>query len=359
MPVGVRGSGSHPTEFSRRRRLDAADGRARGWWARCAGAPLPVVKCVTKRQSRCRPMPRGWCSRAISTSAGWSSPKGLMANTIGYYGLVKKQSGLPPHPPSPSAKGRTVSDREHRRAPGSASPNTGPARARPRPRPRSGNVLQQAIREAGRGLLHRLIRRHVQRAGLVAPAQSRRGEERHRRRCFCFQWRPSSTCFVVDDDHRTLFSDEQIDWGRLATRFQADRDFRGSRRASAACRSIPRCRAAARAAKAGFDCTKTVRQRRTASSSRCRIRPRPLPKPSPRERGEGRVGGERQSLEAALAQGPRHLSRADGGARQLATAREEIPGATSASSTSKGRLKRLLNDGRYTLNWAVSGSPAR
>ena len=72
--------GRQPSDrFSRRRRLDAADGRVRRGrrGARRAGAGGQMQD---HRRARCRPTPR-WCSRAISTSAATSSRRARTANT--------------------------------------------------------------------------------------------------------------------------------------------------------------------------------------------------------------------------------------------------------------------------------------
>jgi 2,5-furandicarboxylate decarboxylase 1 len=150
--------------------------------------------------------------------------------------------------------------------------------------------------------------------------------------------------FVVDHDI-DVFSDEQVDWA-LATRFQADRDIV----VASGFRCVPldpSLQGSRTGAKAGFDCTKPFGK--SDSVEFTVPQPPQLPSLPARQAGRESDGGKRQSLEAALLQGPATylelmaaLGTRDG--REILRDFDRL--------YAQGRLKRL-KDGRYALDGAA------
>ena len=157
---------------------------------------------------------RAGASKATSTSGGWSSRKGL--RRVHRLRPAQEQSGVPPDRHHQATR-RAVSDRVDRRSLARLHRYRATRRRQDR-----GCDLERAARgpRAGRGMLHGVVGRHVQRAGIAAPAQS--GEARNAIAAVFGSSADVKHVFVVDEDI-DVFSDEQIDWA-LATRFQADRD---------------------------------------------------------------------------------------------------------------------------------------
>ncbi len=139
------------------------------------GAPLPVVKCKTIDVRV--PADAEMVLEGYLDERGHVEPEGPYGEYIGYYGLLKSNPvfHLTAITRRKDALFQTLSiggaaARLHRHRPAWR----GEDRGRDLERAAAGDP------RAGRGVLHGLVRRHVQRAGVAAAAQSGRGPQRHR-----------------------------------------------------------------------------------------------------------------------------------------------------------------------------------
>ena len=226
------------------------------------GAPLPVVKCVTidvKVPADAELVLEGYLDER-----GLVEPEGPYGEYIGYYGLLKSNPvfHLTAITKRRDALFQTVTIGGARLG-YTDTAQLGAAKTEAA----IWSVLQQADPRAGRGLLHRLVRRHVQRARLAAPAQSRRSAQRHRGGVLL---QPATSSMCSWSTTTSTCSPTSRSTGRWPRAF---RPIATSwwRPASAASRSIPRCKAAAPAPRP-VSTAPSRSARATASNSRCRIR---------------------------------------------------------------------------------------
>ena len=192
-------------------------------------------------------MPRS-CSKAISTRAAWSSPKGPTANISAITALLKSNPvfHLTAITKRRDALFQTVTIGGARLG-CTDTAQLGAAKTEAA----IWNVLQQAVREpvavcctASSGGMYNVR---------VSLRQRNPGEARNAIAAVFCSSGDVKHVFVVDDDI-DVFSDEQIDWA-LATRFQADRDFV----VASGFRCVPldpSLQGSRTGAKGGFDCTK-------------------------------------------------------------------------------------------------------
>src|SRR5882757_8471309 len=322
MPIAF-AVGSHPTDFlaavASTPPMDELDviGALRG-------APVPVVKCVTIDVRV--PADAELVLEGYLDERGHVEPEGPYGEYIGYYGLLKSNPvfHLTAITKRRDALFQTVSIGGARLG-FTDTAQLGAAKTEAA----IWNVLQQAVREpvavcctASSGGMYNVR---------VSLRQRNPGEARNAIAAVFCSSGDVKHVFVVDDDI-DVFSDEQIDWA-LATRFQADRDFV----VASGFRCVPldpSLEGSRTGAKAGFDCTKPFGKGDSVEFSV------PHPPKMPQR--------ERQSLEAALAQGPATYL-------ELMAALGTRDGREILRDFGKlyeqGRLKRL-NDGRYTLNGA-------
>jgi 2,5-furandicarboxylate decarboxylase 1 len=286
------------------------------------GAPLPVVKCVTSDIKV--PADAEMVLEGYLDERGHVEPEGPYGEYIGYYGLLKNNPvfHLTAITRRKDALFQTVSIGGARLG-YTDTAQIGAAKTEAA----IWNVLQQAIREpiavcctASSGGMYNVR---------VSLRQRNPGEARNAIAAVFCSSGDVKHVFVVDDDI-DVFSDEQIDWA-LATRFQADRDFV----VASGFRCVPldpSLQGSRTGAKAGFDCTKPFGKGDSVEFSV------PYAPKLPQR--------ERQSLEAALAQGPATYL-------ELMAAVGTRDGREILRDFDKlyeqGRLKRL-KDGRYTLN---------
>ena len=287
------------------------------------GAPLPVVKCKTI--DVLVPADAEMVLEGYLDARGHVEPEGPYGEYIGYYGLLKTNPvfHLTAITRRKDALFQTVTHRRH--AIGLHRHRA--AWRRPRPRPRSGACCNRRAR-TGRGLLHGVVGRHVQRARLAAPARSGRGAQRHRGGVRLAR-ATSSTCSWSTTTSTCSPTSRSTGRWRRASRPTATSWWR---QASAACRSTRRCKEAAPAPRPASTAPNRS-AKATASSSPCRMPPK-LPQ------------RERRSVEAALAAGPATyldlmaaLGTRDG--REVLRTLDKL--------YADGSLTRLP-DGRYALN---------
>jgi UbiD family decarboxylase len=286
------------------------------------GAPLPVVKCVTSDIKV--PADAEMVLEGYIDERGLVEPEGPYGEYIGYYGQVKNNPvfHLTAITRRRDALFQTVTIGGARLGYTDTAQLTGA-----KTETAVWAALQTAIREpvavcvtASSGGMYNVrvsLRQRVpgEARNAIAAVFASAGDVKH--------------VFVVDDDI-DVFSDEQIDWA-LATRFQADRDFV----VASGFRCVPldpSLQGSRTGAKAGFDCTKPFGKGDSVEFSV------PYAPKLPQR--------DRQSLEAALTQGPAtylELMAAVGtrDGREILRDFGKLYG--------QGRLKRL-KDGRYTLN---------
>jgi 2,5-furandicarboxylate decarboxylase 1 len=284
-------------------------------------APVPVVRCVSVDVAV--PADAEFVLEGYIDERGLVEPEGPYGEYIGYYGLLKNNPvfHLTAITKRRDALFQTVTIGGARLG-FTDTAQLGAAKTEAA----IWNVLQQAIREpvavcctASSGGMYNVR---------VSMRQRNPGEARNAIAAVFCSSGDVKHVFVVDDDI-DVFSDEQIDWA-LATRFQADRDFV----VASGFRCVPldpSLQGGRTGAKAGFDCTKPFGK--TESVEFTVPQPPRLPQ------------RPRQSLEAALAQGPATylelmaaLGTRDG--RELLRDFDRL--------YAQGRLQRLA-DGRYTL----------
>jgi 2,5-furandicarboxylate decarboxylase 1 len=302
------------------------------------GAPLPVVKCVTNDVRV--PADAELVLEGYIDERGLVEPEGPYGEYIGYYGLVKSNPvfHLTAITKRRDALFQTVSIGGARLG-YTDTAQLGAAKTEAA----IWNTLQLAIREpvavcctASSGGMYNVRvslrqRNPGEARNAIAAVFSSSGDVKH--------------VFVVDDDI-DVFSDEQIDWA-LATRFQADRDLV----VASGFRCVPldpSLQGSRTGAKAGFDCTKPFGRADSVEFTVPHAPKVPLPNPPP-QAGEGKNGGERQTLEAALTAGPATFL-------ELMAAIGTRDGREILRDFDKlyaqGRLTRL-QDGRYALNGAT------
>jgi UbiD family decarboxylase len=286
------------------------------------GAPLPVVKCVTNDVRV--PADAELVLEGYIDERGLVEPEGPYGEYIGYYGLVKSNPvfHLTAITRRRDALFQTVSIGGARLG-YTDTAQLGAAKTEAA----IWTALQLAIREpvavcctASSGGMYNVRvslrqRNPGEARNAIAAVFSSSGDVKH--------------VFVVDDDIDVL-SDEQIDWA-LATRFQADRDLI----VASGFRCVPldpSLQGSRTGAKAGFNCTKPF-GRGDSVEFTVPHAPR-LPQ------------RERQTLEAALTQGPATflelmaaLGTRDG--REILRDFDKL--------YAQGRLTQL-KDGRYALN---------
>jgi UbiD family decarboxylase len=286
------------------------------------GAPLPVVKCVTSDIKV--PADAEMVLEGYLDERGLVDPEGPYGEYIGYYGQVKNNPvfHLTAITRRRDALFQTVTIGGARLGYTDTAQLTGA-----KTETAVWGALQMAIREpvavcvtASSGGMYNVrvsLRQRVpgEARNAIAAVFASAGDVKH--------------VFVVDDDI-DVFSDEQIDWA-LATRFQADRDFV----VASGFRCVPldpSLEGSRTGAKAGFDCTKPFGKGDSVEFSV------PYAPKMPQR--------QRQSLEAALTQGPATYL-------ELMAAVGTRDGREILRDFGKlyeqGRLKRL-QDGRYTLN---------
>jgi UbiD family decarboxylase len=285
------------------------------------GAPVPVVKCVTADINV--PADAEFVLEGYIDERGLVEPEGPYGEYIGYYGLLKSNPvfHLTAITRRRDALFQTVTIGGARLG-FTDTAQLGAAKTEAA----IWNVLQQAIREpvavcctASSGGMYNVR---------VSMRQRNTGEARNAIAAVFCSSGDVKHVFVVDDDV-DVFSDEQIDWA-LATRFQADRDFV----VASGFRCVPldpSLQGSRTGAKAGFDCTKPFGKTDSAEFTVPQA-PRLPQRP-------------RQSLEAALAQGPATylelmaaIGTRDG--REILRDFDKL--------YAQGRLQRLP-DGRYVI----------
>ena len=304
--------------------------RPRRWTSSRCSARCAARRCrssnASPATSTCRPTPRyvleGYLDEQGPRRAGRAVRRIRRLLRRG-----EKQPGVPPHRDH-APQGRAVPDRDHRRQ-----------AARPH-RHRAARRREDRGRGLGRAASPRCASRSRCAAtpscgGMynvrVSLRQRVPGEARNAIAAVFGCMADAKQVFVFDDDI-DVFSDEQMRLGAGDALPGRPRHHRGVR-LPRACRSIRRCRAAAPAPRSAS--TAPCRSARaTASSSRCRSAPRLPQRP-------------RQTIEAALAAGPRDLPRADGSARHPRRPRDL---ARLRQALCRRAGSQRLKDGRYTLN---------
>jgi 2,5-furandicarboxylate decarboxylase 1 len=285
------------------------------------GMAVPVVKCVTVDVKV--PADAEFVIEGYIDERGLVEPEGPYGEYIGYYGLLKNNPvfHLTAITKRRDALFQTVTIGGARLG-FTDTAQLGAAKTEAA----IWNVLQQAIREpvavcctASSGGMYNVR---------VSMRQRNPGEARNAIAAVFASSGDVKHVFVVDDDI-DVFSDEQIDWA-LATRFQADRDFV----VASGFRCVPldpSLQGSRTGAKAGFDCTKPFGKADSVEFTVPRA-PRLPQRP-------------RQSLEAALAQGPATYL-------ELMAAIGTRDGREILRDFDKlyeqGRLQRLA-DGRYAI----------
>ena len=286
------------------------------------GAPVPVVKCITSDIKV--PADAEMVLEGYLDERGLVEPEGPYGEYIGYYGQVKNNPvfHLTAITRRSDALFQTVTIGGARLGYTDTALLTGA-----KTEMAVWDALRTAVREpiavcvtASSGGMYNVrvaLRQRVpgEARNAIAAVFASAGDVKH--------------VFAVDEDI-DVFSDEQIDWA-LATRFQADRDLV----VAAGFRCVPldpSLQGSRTGAKAGFDCTKPFGKGDSVEFSVPHA-----PKLPARER---------QTLEAALAQGPAtylELMAATG----TRDGREIL--RDFGRLYEEGKLGRL-RDGRYTLN---------